>query len=54
MLNYGCIVCKNNKDRKLQFKKLKNELKSKHNCSIWYENNTLLYSYQSTRKEMYI
>jgi hypothetical protein len=49
--NYGCVCCKNNKERKLKFKQLKKELATKPELSIWYESNMVLYQYQSTRKE---
>jgi hypothetical protein len=51
MLVSGCVSCKSNKERKLQYKKLKQELSSKPECCIWYERNMIIYSYQSTRKE---
>jgi hypothetical protein len=49
--NYGIVPCRNNKERKLVYKRLKDELKTKPNCSIWYEKNDVMYEYQSTRKE---
>jgi hypothetical protein len=49
--NYGCVYCKSNKDRKLKYKQLKRELECKPELHIWYENNAILYQYQSTRKE---
>jgi hypothetical protein len=51
--NYGIVPCKNNKERKLIYKQLKSELSDKPNCSIWYEKNDVLYSYQYTRKQMF-
>jgi hypothetical protein len=52
--NYGCVPCRCNKERKLLYKKLKKELGSKQCCSIWYESNMLLYSYKTTKDEMFI
>lgn len=49
--NYGCVSCKNNKERKLKYVQLKKELSSKPELSIWYESNMILYQYQSNRKE---
>jgi hypothetical protein len=51
--NYGCVPCRCNKERKLLYKKLKRELGSKPDCSIWYENNMILYQYKTNRQEMF-
>jgi hypothetical protein len=50
----GCVPCRSNKERKLLFSQLKKELSSKPELSIWYEKNDILYTYQSTRKEIFI
>jgi hypothetical protein len=54
MMIQGCVPCKNNKDRKIIYKKIKSELGSKPEFLIWYDKNMLLYSYKSTRKEIFI
>jgi hypothetical protein len=55
MLNYsyGCVSCRNNKDRKLKYNQLKEELKTKPELKIWYENNDILYEYKYTRQELF-
>jgi hypothetical protein len=53
MMISGCIPCRNSKERRLYYKKLKRELGTKPCCSIWYESNMLLYSYKSTRQELF-
>jgi hypothetical protein len=54
MMIQGCVPCKNNKERKVVYKKIKSELGTKPEFLIWYDKNMLLYSYKSTRKEIFI
>jgi hypothetical protein len=51
--SYGIIPCRNNKDRKVKYNQLKEELKTKPKLKIWYENNDILYEYKTTRHELF-
>jgi hypothetical protein len=50
--NVGVIPFKNNKERKILFRKLRNEFGL--NCEIWVENYLLFYQFKVSPDVMYL